>query len=349
MKPVIRRQIAGCLLAACLLSTAGLAQDSVAQFYSDKRITLTIGSTPGGGYDLYGRLIARVIGKYIPGNPSVVPTNRAGAGSIVLAQYIYATGPKDGTAIGAIFPGAITEPLLGDQTSIKYDSTKFNYLGSANSDAYVCIVRADAPVKSFSDAFSKEVVLGASGGGGSTVDFPTMLNNVLGTKFRIVRGYPGSNEISMAVENGEVQGTCGVGWSTITTGKPHWLKDGFIRVIAQENLTAHPDIAKMGVPLTISFAKTPEQRQIMDLIYAQPTFGRPYVVAPEVPQERVDALRKAFAAAMRDPELLADASKMHLDVVDPMSGTDLQAMVARLFATPPGIVEKTKQALVAKE
>jgi tripartite-type tricarboxylate transporter receptor subunit TctC len=348
MQACMRRQMAGALLAACLAPTAVPAQDTVAQFYAGKQISLIVGSTPGGGYDLYGRLVARVLGKYIPGNPSVLPANKPGAGSIVLTQYIYSTGPKDGTAIGAIFPGAIVEPLLGDTTDVKYDSTKLNYIGSANSDAYVCIIRSDAPVKSFSDAFSKEVVLGASGGGGSTVDFPTMLNNVLGTKFRIVRGYPGSNEISLAIENKEVQGTCGVGWSTITTGRPHWLKDGFARVIAQENLTAHPDIAKMGVPLTISFAKTAEQRQIMDLIYAQPTFGRPYIVAPEVPPDRVAALRKAFAAAMRDPELLAEAGKIHLDVVDPMSGADLQALVARLFATPPDIVAKTKQALVVK-
>jgi tripartite-type tricarboxylate transporter receptor subunit TctC len=268
-----------------------------------------------------------------------------GAGSIVLTQFIANVGPKDGTTMGAIFPGAIMEPLLGDKSKVKYDVTSLNYIGSANSDGYVCIARADAPVKKYADVFDKELILGASSGGGSTVDFPMMMVSLLGARFKMVTGYPGSNEIALAIEKGEVQGTCGVGWSTITTGRPQWLRDGFIRVLAQENLKAMPEIAALGAPLTMSFARTDEQRQIMELVYAQPTFGRPYVVAPDVPAERVEALRKAFAETMADPELLAEAKRIHLDVNDPMNGRDLQALIRRLLSTPAAVVEKTKAAI----
>ena len=332
--------------ASVLLVPAGaLAQDGVASFYKGRTVNLIVGSSAGGGYDLYGRLIARFISRYIPGNPTVVVSNMPGAGGIVLTQFIANVGPKDGTSIGAIFPGAIMEPLLGDRSKVKYDVTTLNYIGSANSDGYVCVVRADASVKRYADVFEHEVILGASSGGGSTVDFPTMMVNLLGAKFRLVTGYPGSNEISLAMEKGEVQGTCGVGWSTITTGRPQWIRDGFARVLAQENLKAMPDIAALGAPLTMSFARTDEQRRIMELVYAQPTFGRPYVVAPEVPADRVAALRAAFASVMADADLLAEAKRMNLDVVDPMAGADLQALVTRLLATPEDIVEKTKAAI----
>jgi tripartite-type tricarboxylate transporter receptor subunit TctC len=335
------------VLALTCGDTLAQAQDSVASFYRGKTLNLIVGSSAGGGYDLYGRLIARFIGRYIPGNPVVVVSNMPGAGGIVLTQYVANAGPKDGTVLGAIFPGAIMEPLLGDKSKVKYDVTKLNFIGSANSDGYVCIVRADAPTKSFGDVFEKELILGASSGGGSTVDFPTMIVNLLGAKFRLVTGYPGSNEITLAMEKGEVQGTCGVGWSTITTGRPQWIRDGFARVLAQENLKPMPDIASLGAPLTMSFAKTEEQRRIMELVYAQPTFGRPYVLAPEVPAERVEALRRAFATVMADPDLLAEAKRINLDVVDPMSGAELQALVTRLLATPDDIVDKTKAAIKA--
>ena len=338
------------LVALALTFGVGLAraQETVASFYRGKTLNLIVGSSAGGGYDLYGRLIARFIGRYIPGNPVVVVSNMPGAGGIVLTQYVANAGPKDGTVLGAIFPGAIMEPLLGDKSKVKYDVTKLNYIGSANSDGYVCVVRADAPAKNYADVFTKELILGASSGGGSTVDFPTMMVNLLGAKFRLVTGYPGSNEIALAMEKGEVQGTCGVGWSTITTGRPQWIRDGFARVLAQENLKAMPDIASLGAPLTMTFARTEEQRRIMELIYAQPTFGRPYVMAPDVPAERVEALRKAFSTVMADQDLLAEAKRMNLDVVDPMSGVELQALVTRLLATPDDIVEKTKAAIKAR-
>lgn len=352
-----RRKSAGIALlsgfaVACVLASPVAAQDSnkdkVADFYKGKTITLYVGSTSGGGYDLYGRLIARHIGNFIPGHPSVIVQNMPGAGSITLTQYLYNVGPKDGTAFGAVFPGAIMEPLLNDAVHVKYQPQKLNYIGSANSEGYVCIVRNDAPLKTFADAFTKQITLGASGGGGSTADFPTMLNNVLGTKFKVVRGYPGSSQISLAIENGEVQGTCGVGWSTVTTGHPNWLRDKIVRVLAEENLEANPNIAKLGAPLTISFAKTDEQRKIMELIYAQPEIGRPFVAGPAVPVDRIAALRKAFAQTVKDKDFLADAAKINLEINNPLTGEALQKLVEKTYATPPDIITKAKQALIAK-
>jgi tripartite-type tricarboxylate transporter receptor subunit TctC len=333
-------------LAAGGLATMPAAQgnEEVVRFYKGKQVTMVIGSTTGGGYDLYGRLVARHIGKYIPGNPTIVPSNMAGAASLVAAQYIANVGPKDGTAIGAIYPQVVLEQLIGDKSNVKLDPRKLNYLGSANSEVYICMVRADVPVKTLDDAMTTEVVMGATAPGSSSHDFTLLLNNVLGTKFRLVSGYPGNQQIALAIEKREVDGACGTGWSTLSSARPHWLRDGFIRLIAQEGLKGDPELDAMKVPMAIDHAKTPEQRQIMEIVYSQLLFGRPFVVAPEVPAERVAVLQAAFLAALKDPELLAEAKKMNLDIV-PLPGPEVKAMVERLFATPPEVVEKTKQAL----
>jgi tripartite-type tricarboxylate transporter receptor subunit TctC len=310
---------------------------------------VVIPSSVGGGYDLYGRLIAGTIGKYIPGNPSVVATNMGGAAGVVATQYVYSTGAKDGTVLGEVYPNAILDPLLGDKSQVKYDALKFNYIGSASADTHrICFVRANAPIKSFADALTHDIVLGASGAGAAGTDYPSMYNYLLGTKFKIIPGYPGMSEIGLAIEKGEIDGTCGTSWSTMTTGHPEWLRDGKMRVIGQESLVSDPDIEKLGAPLTISFAKTPEARAVMQFVYTQPTFGRPFVMAPEVPADRVEAVRRAFVQALRDPEFLAEAKQRKLDIEDPMNGANLQATVERLMATPRDIVEKTKEATLLR-
>ena len=324
------------------------AQDAVAQFYKNRQITLVIPSSVGGGYDLYGRLVARHIGKYIPGNPNVVPSNMSGAAGVVAAQYTYASGAKDGSVLAELYPNAIMAPLLGDAGQVKYDPRKFNYIGSASAETFICFVRADAPVNSFADALTHDVILGATGVGGSSTDYPALYDNLLGAKFKVIAGYPGITEIGLAIEKGEIDGTCGSSWSTMTTGHPEWLRDGKMRVIAQENIASHPDIAKLGVPLSISFAKTPEAHQIMEFVFTQSNFGRPFVMAPEVPAERVEAVRRAFTTVLQDADLLAEAKTMNLEIDQPMTGADLQTIVARLLATPPDIVEKTKQAVILK-
>ncbi|MEA2949741.1 MAG: hypothetical protein QOI40_5071 [Alphaproteobacteria bacterium] len=338
---------AATLPAALLLSENARAQDAVAQFYRGKQITLIVGSSAGGGYDVYARLLAHHMSRYIPGNPVVVVTNMPGAASNSAAAQIYNVAPKDGTVIGALQTAAVLDPLFGDPSRTKHDASKFIYLGSATIDYYICIARADAAVKSFKDLLTQELIIGASQPGTSTRDFPALLNSMAGTKFRIVSGYPGTREITLAIEKGEVQGLCGFSWSSLQAQQPSWLKTGFIRVLAQEHDKGHAALNTMGVPLTVDFAKTPASRGIMELIYSSETFGRPYMLPPGVPADRVAALRKAFLEALRDKDLLAEAQKIGLDV-DPISGEELQVLAEKIYATPAAIVEQAKQAVVYK-
>jgi tripartite-type tricarboxylate transporter receptor subunit TctC len=329
------------------ISSSARAQDHVADFYKGRTITIVVGSSPGGGYDMYGRLIARFLSRHMPGDPQVVVQNMPGAASNVAAGYVYNVAPKDGTVLGAIFMGAVVDPLFGDVKRMTHDTQKFNYIGNANSDAYVCLIRSDAPIKSPADIFNTELVMGASAGGASTRDFPMLLKNVLGAKFKIVAGYPGTREINLALEKGEVQGACGETWSSVAATYPYWFKDNLVRPLIQEGNVGYPQLDAMGVPLTRDFAKSVEQRQILELVYSQTTFGRPYVVAPGVPEDRVAALRKAFMETLKDPELVAEADRMQLDV-SPISGEELQKIIAKVYATPSDVVQKAKDAMAFK-
>jgi tripartite-type tricarboxylate transporter receptor subunit TctC len=334
-------------LAAFWASRPVSAQDSVAQFYKGRTITIVAASSPGGGYDLYARLIARVLGRHIPGNPSVVVTNMPGAASNVAAAHVYSVAPRDGTVIGALFMGAVVEALFSGKTRPTHDMSRFQYIGNANRDVYVCLIRTDAPVKTFAQAMEQEVVVGGTAEGASTRDFPMLLKNLLGVKFKVVSGYPGSREINLAIERGEVQGGCGETWSSVAATYPAWFRDGTVKVLAQEDREGYPELNRQGVPLTRDFAKTDEQRQILDLIYSQTAFGRPYVVAPDVPGERVDALRKAFMAATADPDLIAEARRIQVDVM-PVAGEELQAMIATLYRTPKDLLDKARAAITGK-
>jgi tripartite-type tricarboxylate transporter receptor subunit TctC len=333
------------LLAASI--AAGHAQDAVSSFFKGKELKLYIGSTPGGGYDGYGRLIARHMGDYIPGHPTIVPINMAGAGSNRLAAYIYGVAPKDGTEFGIIFPGAVLDPLLGNQ-QVQHDPSKLIYMGSANVEAFVCFVRADAPVKTYQDAITTKVLLAASADGGSTRDMAAVENSLLGTRFRVVSGYPGSREINLAIEQGEVQGACGIGWSSIEAQNPDWVPSGKIRILAQETNRGDPRLDAMNIPLTYSFAKTDEDRQVLELLYSQEVFGRPFVLPPGTPDARVAALRKAFMDTLADKDVQAEAKMQKLDL-NPLPGDEVQRLVAKVYAFPPAIVARAKAAMVYKD
>jgi len=343
----MRRQLL-CVVATFLLAFQPFqasAQNAVAQFYRGKQISVIVGSSAGGGYDIYARLMARHMSKHIPGNPVLVATNMPGAASTAAASYVYNSAPKDGTVIGALQATAILDALLDEAKRARFDASKFVYLGSATTDHYVCIARADAPVKSFQQLQAQELVIGASQPGTSTRDFPVLLNNLADAKFRIVSGYPGTREVTLAIEKGEVQGLCGFSWSSLAAQRPDWLKSGFIRVLVQEHDQGDPVVNGMGVPLAVDFAKSPENRRILELFYSSETFGRPYMMPPSMPVERVAALRAAFMATMRDPELLAEAQKIGLDI-DPISGEELQVLAEKIYATPAPIVAKARQALI---
>ena len=341
-------QLVGSLCAAMVLSQTALlhsawAQDAVADFYRGKQITIIVGSTAGGGYDLYARLLSRFIGKYIPGNPNVIVQNMPGASGNTSAAYVANVAAKDGTFIGAPQAGSLVDQLVSmNAAQIKHDARKLNYLGSANSEVFTCVVRADTPVKSFDEIFSKEVILGSSGG--TTRDMPMALKNLLGAKIRFVNGYGGTREIGVAMDSGEVQGLCGMGWTSIQSQRPDWFEKKFVRVLVQESIKGDPDLNRQKVPVVFTYAKSDEQRQMFELLYSQGVFTRPYFVAPEVPKERVEALRAAFIKALADPQAIAEAERQRL-VITTISGADLESLVKRLYAIPEPVIAKLRAAM----
>jgi len=335
-------------VAALFLATSGAsATEDVASFYKGKTIRLVVGAAAGGGYDAYARLIARFMPKYIPGNPTIVPSNMPGGGGNIAATFIYSVAPKDGTAFAAILPGTITDQLLQNRENARYDPTKLIYLGSANSEVNMCYVRTDTGITSLRDLQSQEVIIGASTEGGSTRDQPTVQKNLIGSKFKIVTGYPGTREIFLAIEKNEVSGICGIGLPSFMTLRPTWLKDGFMRIISQDNAKGDPKITAAGVPLTVEFAQTPQDRQVMELIYSQQNFGRPYILPPGVPDDKVAALREAFMRTLEDQELLASAEAMKLDI-SPVSGAALQKQIQDSYSMPGEIIERARKALSAQ-
>ncbi len=331
--------------AACVCLTArhANAQDGGA-FYKGRTLTIVIGSSAGGGYDTYGRLLARHLGKHIPGGPSVVAANMPGAGSNTAAQHVMSAG-KDGSVIGIVFASVMVEPLLGDRTRVRFDASRIAFVGNANAEVFMCAVRSGLPVRTIDDLRGREIVTGASATGGATVDFPTMLNTFLGTRVKIVRGYPGTREITLAVEKGEVDGACGLAWSTTSVQYPRTLAEGQpLRIILQETMKGHPALNAAGVPVTGDLAKGDADRQALALFYAQNEFGRPFIASSDLAGDRLAILRAGFNAAMKDPELLADARKLNVDII-PSTGEEVAAAVARMYATPSVIVDRVRKAL----
>ncbi len=340
----LKRALASCALGLAI-SAGASAQESVESFYRGKTVTMVIGSSAGGGYDAYARLVGRHIGKHIPGRPNVIPSNMNGAGGNTASNYVFSIAPRDGTVIGASSPGSLLDPLISvEKSALKHEPLKFNYLGSANGEFFACILRNDAGLASFADVFQKEVIIGVSGG--TTHDMPRALVNVLGAKLKLVAGYPGTREVMLAMDKNEVQGICGQGIANISWQRPDWFQSGSpVKVIVQESIHGDPELNRLGVPLALSFAKTPEQKQILEIVYAQGLFTRPYFMAPDVPAERVEAMRKAFAQLLTDTDFLAEAEKQKL-IISPMSGVELEAMIRKIYATPPAIIEKVRSAIL---
>jgi tripartite-type tricarboxylate transporter receptor subunit TctC len=326
---------------------AAFAAPDGAAFWHNKQITIVVASTAGGGYDSYARLLGRHMGKYIPGAPTFNVVNMSGAGGNLAAGHLSNTLPKDGTAMALVLPGTVTGGLYTDKEKLHYDPSKLVFVGSANSEVDLCWARGDSGIKRLPDAFTHELVMGASAEGSASRQQPAALNALLGTKFRIVSGYPGTREILMAVEKGEVSGLCAMSLSGMEVQHRDWIESKFIVPISQNNPRGDPKVDAMGVPKATDFAKSDRDRAIMDLIWGQQTFGRPFVMAPGVPAERVATMRRAFLEALRDPALLAEAKKLKLDI-GPVSGEELQKLVARLYASPPDIVRGAAAALAGR-
>lgn len=324
------------------VSVPGGAQaDAVSNFYKNKRITVYIGYAAGGGYDRYGRVLARNMGKFIPGKPRMIAKNMPGAGSIVLANALYNVLPKDGTAIGIIGRGVPMEPLFG-RKGPKFDATKFNWIGSMNNEVSTCVAYYTSGFKSIQDTMKREMILAATAQGSDGVDFPLALNNVLGTKFKLITGYPGGATLQLAQERGEAQGRCGWSWSSIKATRPQWIKEGKLKILLQLALKKHPEIPA-DVPLVMDLAKNDTDRAVLRLIFARQAMGRPFLAPPKVPADRVAALRAAFDAMVRDPQVKSMAAKTKLEV-EPISGKEIEDMLKQIYASPPEIVKAAAEA-----
>jgi tripartite-type tricarboxylate transporter receptor subunit TctC len=336
---ILVRIVSAAIIALCAVST-GRAQ-TPAEFYKGRTVEIYIGYTVGGGYDLYARLLARHMGKHIPGNPTVVAKNMEGAASLRLANWLYQVAPKDGTVFGTIGRGTAFDPILG-QKGAQFDGTKFTWIGSANDEVSVCVAWHTSGVGTFDDVLKKELTIGGTGPSDDTVQFPRVLNAVLGSKFNIVAGYPGGNDVVLAMERGEVQGRCGWSWSSVKVSHKAWIDERKISILIQMSLAKHPDLT--DVPLITDLATTDEQKQIIKLIFARQVMGRPFLGPPGVPADRVEALRKAFSDTMNDKDFLADAEKSQFEIT-PVSGDRVQDLVSEIYKTPTEIARKAAATL----
>jgi len=323
------------LVFVAMLPSLAHAQD-VAEFYRGRTVSLIAGFNPGGGADTYARLVARHLGKHIPGQPNVVVRNMQGAGSVIAANHIYNVSPKDGSELG-LFAGNITiDPLIGG-TQHKYDARAFNWIGAPASDSNVCLSRPQSPFKSIDDVLKREMITGTAAT--STYDFPVVMNNVVGTKFKLVKGYAGSAALRLAMERGEIEGFCGVGYNSMRTAG---LTEGSSNILVQVGLAKSPHMPT--VPFIFDYARSEQDRQIFRLVFGWLDLERPIGAPPSVPPERVQALRDGFDRAMTDPALLADAEKAQVGI-EPMRGSAIAAFVEEAYRTPPDVAAKAAQML----
>ena len=294
------------------------AQDPVANFYRGKQVQIRIGTPAGSGYDIAARLVAAYIGKYIPGNPGIIVQNVPGAGSLTLANQLYNTAPRDGLIIGAITNGMPTAPMLSPENA-RFDISRFGWIGSTAPETMTVLMWHSSGITSIRDLYEKEAVVGAVAHGTATMDNPLAANAFLGTRFKIVAGYEGSSHIDLAMERGEVMGHGGIGLVTVKARNQQWLADQKVKIVAQYGFKRHPEL--MDVPL-FEMPKDEAARQAMTVVIARQEFGRPLLTPPGVPSERLAALRRAFDAAMKDPDLLRDAARQTMEII-PVTGEEL--------------------------
>jgi tripartite-type tricarboxylate transporter receptor subunit TctC len=335
--------VRGSIGAALVLGfgSAAFAQTPT-EFYKGRTVEVQVNVSVGGGYDLYARMVARHLGRHIPGHPTIIVQNMPGGGGMRLANWLANIAPKDGTVMGALARATAFEPLLGNKGA-HYDGRKFNYIGSANNEVSVCVAWYTSGIKTFADAQKKQLVVGAGGTSDDTYQYPALLNNMFGAKFKMVTGYPGGNDINHAMERGETQGRCSIPWSTVKATRRNWIDDHKVSLLMQYSLSKHPDLP--NVPLVMDLAKNDEQRTILKLIFGRQVMGRPFAAPPDVPKDRVAALRKAFAETMTDKAFLAEAEKTKLEVT-PVSGEQIESLVNEVYTnTTPELARKAGEAM----
>jgi tripartite-type tricarboxylate transporter receptor subunit TctC len=310
--------------------------DAIADFYSGKSVQLVIGYAPGGGYDIYARALARHMARHIPGNPQIVVQNMPGAGSIKAANYLYNIAPKDGTAFGGFSRGAFLDPLLGRAEGVQYVAAKYGWLGSISNEVGVCAFRSDSGIATWQDMQTKSYVIGSTGAGADSDVFPTVLHKMFGLPMKVVTGYHSAADVVLAITRKEVDGRCGWSWSSLMAWNKDMYQSKAIKValqLATEKLAELPD-----TPSIVEVARGAEQQAALKLILSRQMMARPYVAPPGIPRERLDALRAAFDATMKDPQFLADAQRQDLEV-RPVSGPAADALITEIYASPPAVVK----------
>jgi tripartite-type tricarboxylate transporter receptor subunit TctC len=324
---------------AVFLQWAQASADEAEDFFRGKRVTMFIGSSPGDGTDLYGRLVATHMSRYIPGNPQIIPSNLPGANGLVAANQLFNIASKDGLSIGTFSRYAVFEPLWKNPAA-RFAPERFNWIGNVNIDVSVCVTWHATGVKSLSEFMARELKMGAT-----NESHVNILNNVFGAKLRAIKGYPGGNEVNLALERGEVDGRCNIAWSAIMATRPEWVRDKKINVLIQ---FAHKKLPELqDVPLVTDLAKTDTEKQILNLILTSQLMARVVVAPPGVPENRVAALRKAFDDTMKDPEFVAAATRLGAPV-EPVSGWEIQRLVEEVMRTPPDVVKTFYDAVGGK-
>jgi tripartite-type tricarboxylate transporter receptor subunit TctC len=332
---MLRSSAALCVALLALISTqASHAQDAI-----DRPVTIYVAGTAGGGIDLYARLVARHLGRHIPGKPTVAVQVMPGAGGIRAANFLAEQAPRDGTAITTFAGGPILEPLIGTRNP-GYDMNQFTWIGAITRDIGLCIAWGASPFKTIEDARRQQMVVAGTGAGSETDTWPVVLNEVLGTKFKLVTGYLGSQETILAIERGEAHGRCVFSHSALKTAKPDWLREKKINVLV---VTAPEQSADFpGIPAVIELVSKPEDRQLLELMVGPTAMARPFAAPPALPPSKAALLRRAFDATMADPDFRAEAARIQADVA-PSTGEEVQKLVARIYATPRPVIERAKK------
>jgi tripartite-type tricarboxylate transporter receptor subunit TctC len=334
--PTRRAFACAALIATSFYGSAGSRAGTVEEFYRGRQVVLLVASGVGGGYDTYARAFARHVGKHIPGNPAIIPKNLPAAGGLAAANTLYSVSPKDGLTIAALTNGIAMDPLFGNPGA-RFDALKFNWIGSIGKLQNICATWFESPIKTIEAVRTRDVTVAAAGPTSNTAIVPNVLNALLGTRFKVVAGYDPGAGMNLAIESREVEGICGLSWSTIRASRPDWITGGKLNVLVQVAVDKLPELA--DVPSALDLVSEPGKRPILELLLLRQEMGRPIAAPPGVPAERVTALRQAFDATMKDPDFLADARRFQMEI-DPLSADRIGAILAAAYGAPAQIVSR---------
>jgi tripartite-type tricarboxylate transporter receptor subunit TctC len=334
--------VASALAGLGAFATTFASAESVEDFYKGKTVSIVVYTTSGSGYDLAARLLTRHMPQHLPGAPTMIVRNMPGAGGLTAMRYLYVTAPKDGTVFGTIGRGIPFEPLLGGANTVDFDPLKFIWMGSPSRESSLAISWHTSQVKTAQDLLTKELIVAGTGASADSEIVPKTLNGLLGTKFKIISGYEGINRAVLAVERGEIEGLAYWSWGAVKTVKPDWVKDNKINILFQTAFTPHPEISQ--VPSVLTLAKNEQQTQALKLLFARDIAARPFLMPPDVPKDRADALKTAFEVTHKDPAFLAEAEKAQLEI-EFVPATEVQEIIHRAYETPTDVVEMVKKAM----